>query len=450
MPVLSTPSGFIRGFAVSAIIGDARPCARAFGAARNGFAPPWRGFVAWRLPPGARLGTMPDILNSALRPAMQTACPPLAAPSGLPAAATPPRTRLRRLFSDFGLGVIVSSWAALLIALIEGRPQDLYQEMVYSMSTGLIAFLVIDGMRLFLPRPIAGRRWLLLAPLLLAAAPIANIGGMTLGAWILGMPAPLLADYLGVRRLSMILFTLCAIAGVTRLIVNRERIERIKLERTEAQARAQAIERQALEARLRLMQAQIEPHMLFNTLANLQGLIALDPDRAGLMLEQLITFLRATLTVSRLETTTLAQEFAAIEAYLGLMAVRMGPRLRYRCTLPAELRAARLPTMLLQPLVENAIIHGLEPHVDGGEVVIDAAVESGRLAITIADTGLGLQAEPGVRRKGGGGVGLATTRERLQALYGERAGVELVPGRPRGAVARLVLPLALDSNLENA
>ncbi|WP_156116572.1 sensor histidine kinase [Massilia sp. 9096] len=386
---------------------------------------------------------------------MPTACPslPLAPKTPAPpAAAAPGRTRLQRFVSDFGMGVIVSSWAALLIALIEGRPQDLYQEMVYSMSTGLIAFLVIDGVRLFLARPIAGRRWLALAPVLLLAAPLANIGGMTLGAWVLGVPAPHLADYLGVRRLSMIMFTLCAIAGVTLLIVNRERIERMERERAEAQARAQAIERQALQARLRLMQAQIEPHMLFNTLANLQGLIALDPQQAGVMLEQLIAFLRATLSVSRLETTTLGQEFAAIEAYLGLMAVRMGARLRYRCALPPGLRAARLPTMLLQPLVENAVIHGLEPHVDGGEVAIEAALDGGRLAITIADTGLGLQdtSDPPASRRTGSGVGLSTTRERLQALYGERAGVELVAGLPRGAVARLILPLELDSNLESA
>jgi hypothetical protein len=348
------------------------------------------------------------------------------------------------------MGAIVSSWAALIIALIEGRPQDLYQEMVYSMSTGLIAFLVIDGARLFLPNPISGRRWLALAPLLLAAAPIANIGGMTIGAWILGVPAPQLAEYASVRRFSMVVFTLCAIAGVTLLIVNRERVERIKTERAEAQARAQAIERQALQARLRLMQAQIEPHMLFNTLANLQGLIAIDPQQAGVMLDQLIAFLRATLSVSRAETTTLAQDFAAIEAYLGLMAVRMGARLRYRCLLPAALRTARLPTMLLQPLVENAIVHGLEPHVDGGEVVIEAALDGDRLAITITDTGLGLQDAPAATRQKGGGVGLSTTRERLQALYGERAGVELVPGLPQGAVARLVLPLDFDANLENA
>jgi sensor histidine kinase YesM len=363
------------------------------------------------------------------------------APTAAPAA--PRRRSLRRFADDLGLGVIVSSWAALVIALVLGRPQDLYQEMVLSMSTGLTAFLIIEAVRLFWRRPLTGSSWPVLLLVLLVTAPVANIAGMTIGGWILGTGSPRLADYASVRRLSMMLFTLCALAGVTFLVLNRERLERIKVERAEERARAEAIERQALQAQLRLMQAQIEPHMLFNTLANLQGLIAIDPDRASLMLDQLIAFLRATLSVSRLESTTLVQEFAAIDAYLGLMTVRMGERLRYRCVLPDALRDARLPTMLLQPLVENAIIHGLEPHVDGGEVVLEAARDGDRLAITISDTGLGLPTGAGARAgaRHGGGVGLATTRERLQALYGARAGVDLVPGHPRGAVARLVLPL---------
>jgi sensor histidine kinase YesM len=240
----------------------------------------------------------------------------------------------------------------------------------------------------------------------------------------------------------MILFTLCAIACMSLLVLNRERVERIKEERSEARARAEAIERQALQAQLRLMQAQIEPHMLFNTLANLQGLIAIDPERASLMLDHLISFLRATLSVSRAETTQLGQEFAAIEAYLGLMGVRMGERLRYRCLLPDSLRTARLPTMLLQPLVENAIIHGLEPHIDGGEIVVEAALDGGRLLVKVSDTGLGLGSQDVHGRAAhGGGVGLATTRERLQALYGADARLDLVPGRTRGAVALLILPL---------
>jgi sensor histidine kinase YesM len=120
------------------------------------------------------------------------------------------------------------------------------------------------------------------------------------------------------------------------------------------------------------------------------------------------------------------------------MSVRMSERLGYRCTLPDALRTARLPTMLLQPLVENAVVHGLEPKVDGGTVTIDAAHRGDLLEITVRDTGLGLH-DAGPRR--GGGVGLATTRERLQVLYGSRAGVELLPSTPQGTLARLTLPL---------
>jgi sensor histidine kinase YesM len=194
-----------------------------------------------------------------------------------------------------------------------------------------------------------------------------------------------------------------------------------------------------VQAQLRLLQAQIEPHMLFNTLANLQGLIDLDPERASTMLDQLIAYLRATLGVSRTESTTLEQEFAAMQAYLGLMQVRMGERLAFRLDLPSSLRAVRLPPLLLQPLVENAIVHGLEPKIDGGEVLIRAEAHGGLLALTVTDNGLGLrEAGDGVSRAGG--VGVATTRARLQALYGERASVLLTPAQP-GTIARLTLPL---------
>jgi hypothetical protein len=364
--------------------------------------------------------------------------------STVPLATACPRPRLRRFADDLGLAVIICSWAAVLITLIEGNPQYLYKQMVYSLSIGLVALLVIDGVRLLLfAHSFSGRGWVLpYTLLLLVTAPVAHYCGILIAGAIVGDGWTPLAGYPNARQFNMILFTLCALACISLLILNRERVERIEFERGEARARADAVERQALQAQLRLMQAQIEPHMLFNTLANLQGLIAIDPERASLMLDQLIAFLRATLSVSRAETTTLAQEFAAIEAYLGLMGVRMGARLRYRCLLPAPLRAARLPTMLLQPLVENAIIHGLEPHIDGGEILVEAAREGGRLLVTVSDTGLGL-CGLGLRAGGaqGGGVGLATTRERLRALYGANARLELAPGHAQGAVARLSLPL---------
>jgi signal transduction histidine kinase len=354
----------------------------------------------------------------------------------------PGRPLLRRLADDVGLTIIVCVLIAVLITLVNGRTFELYDQMVYSICVGIVGLVVLDTMRFtLLDDPVRRRRWLVPALVMLVAmAPVAHFCGISLGSLVLGQPLPDLADYPNDHgQKGMIGLTLLAICAMALLILNRERVERIKLERTEAKTRAETIERQALQAQLRLLQAQIEPHMLFNTLANLQGLIAIDPQQASRMLDHLIQYLRATLSATRAETTTLAQEFEAAEAYLGLMAVRMGPRLAYRCILPAELRGARLPAMLLQPLVENAIIHGLEPKIEGGTVTVEASARAGLLEICVSDTGLGLDDTQTAAK--GTGVGVTTTRERLQVLYGPRAALTLIPAQPHGVLARLTLPL---------
>jgi sensor histidine kinase YesM len=132
----------------------------------------------------------------------------------------------------------------------------------------------------------------------------------------------------------------------------RQRIE------NEAAARIEA-QRLASESQLRLLRAQLEPHMLFNTLANLRTLVEVDPKLAQNMIDQVILYLRSALTASREDSTTLRQEFAQLRAYLEIMVLRMGARMRYGLELPAELEAASIPPMLLQPLVENAIKHGI-------------------------------------------------------------------------------------------
>jgi hypothetical protein len=349
--------------------------------------------------------------------------------------------RLRRFADDLGWTVIVSTWAGVILTLAAGRPQELYRQVVYSLSVGIVALLILDGVRLLAWGDPArrGRYVGALLALIVVTAPVAHYLGMMLGGTILGTDYPTLREYPTIPRISLVLYTLLAICIVALLILARERVERIKAERAEARTHAERIERQAVQAQLRLLQAQIEPHMLFNTLANLQGLIAIDPARAGAMLDHLIQYLRATLAATRLDTTSLAQEFDAIEAYLGLMGVRMGERLRHRITLPDALRDARLPPMLLQPLVENAIVHGLEPNIFGGEILVTASAHEGVLEIFVADTGLGVDGD-GAQDKGGG-IGLATTRERLQALYGERAQLQLSANVPRGTLARLTLPL---------
>ncbi|MFG6413274.1 sensor histidine kinase [Roseateles sp. DC23W] len=192
------------------------------------------------------------------------------------------------------------------------------------------------------------------------------------------------------------------------------------------------------EAQLKLLQGQIEPHFLFNTLANVQSLIDFDPDRAKLMLERFTDYLRASLGQLRGESTTLAQEFGMLEAYLGLMQLRMGERLRLRLDLPAALSGVELPPLLVQPLVENAIHHGLEPQIAGGEIAVTARREASGLCIDVEDDGQGLD---GPRRRPGNGVALANIRERLATRWGAAATLELQRRDDGGTRARIRIPL---------
>jgi hypothetical protein len=195
-------------------------------------------------------------------------------------------------------------------------------------------------------------------------------------------------------------------------------------------------ERHADEARLKLLETQLEPHMLFNTLANLRALIAVDPERAQQMLDHMIAYLRATLDASRGTTHTLQQEFDRLRDYLELMAIRMGPRLAYTLELPPELASAPVPTLLLQALVENSIQHGLEPKVQGGRIEVRARREGGQLVIDVSDSGVGDAS--GVST--GKGFGLVQIRERLSALHGTAASLDFHAGAG-GASARILLPI---------
>lgn len=202
--------------------------------------------------------------------------------------------------------------------------------------------------------------------------------------------------------------------------------------------KAQALERLATETRLKLLESQLEPHMLFNTLANLRALIPREPDRAVAMVDRLNDYLRATLRASRSDDQTphtLALEFQRLRDYLELMAVRMGPRLRARLELPPALAPHPVPPLLLQPLVENALRHGLEPSVDGGEIVVSAWAEGDVLHLRVEDTGLGCDGPPPA------GFGLSQVRERLQTAFGERGRVDWASAAGQGTRITLTLPL---------
>ncbi len=358
-------------------------------------------------------------------------------PDALPQS-RPTWPRLRRFAIDAAITSAFNLLIALLVTYVLRLHPVFLDNLLISMCIGLLMMGIIDGGRLLLwglEKPPA----LPFALLFAISLPTALLLGQGLAAILLGMPADQILQTQVDRGPGYAMLLLLIAVAITWFFWSRGHLAMLKAEAEAEKARAAAIERQALQAQLQALQAQIEPHMLFNTLANLQGLIALDPPRAQHMLEHLIRYLRATLSASRSGSTTLKQEFALLDAYLGLMQVRMGTRLAYALHLPDDLDDVQVPPLLLQPLVENAIKHGLEPKVDGGRIDVRAWREGGMLHLSVADTGLGLAPEhAGAGAEGG--VGLTNIRERLLAKYGPRSALRLESAPAGGTTATLSLP----------
>jgi len=208
---------------------------------------------------------------------------------------------------------------------------------------------------------------------------------------------------------------------------------------TEA-AEAESLKRQVVEARMAAMQAQVEPHFLFNTLASIDHLIETDPPRASRKQRNLISLLRASMPTLREANAggvrDLGRELAVIRPYLEILKVRMEERLQVDLAVPDGLLSAEFPPMMLQSLVENAIKHGLEPKPEGGSLRIAAEIVHGKLVVTVADTGLGF----GRAATAGTGVGLANIRERLQLLYGGQAALAVAENAPSGTRVTITVP----------
>jgi hypothetical protein len=222
---------------------------------------------------------------------------------------------------------------------------------------------------------------------------------------------------------------------------------RMQAERQAAQAtetaEAESLRRQVVEARMAAMQAQVEPHFLFNTLASIDHLIETDPARASQMQKNLIALLRASMPTMREAgggtgngVRDLGRELAVIRPYLEILKVRMEERLTTEVDVPDGLLSAEFPPMMIQTLVENAIKHGLEPKAEGGHLLVKAEIVHGKLQVTVADTGLGF----GKAATAGTGVGLANIRERLQLLYGPKATLTVAENSPSGTRVTVTVP----------
>ena len=211
-----------------------------------------------------------------------------------------------------------------------------------------------------------------------------------------------------------------------------------------AQLGHEEAEREGTEARLQVMQAQIEPHFLFNTLASVRRLYQVDRGSGRAMLQHLVRYLTASLPRMRESRSTLERELALALAYLNVQKIRMESRLTFEVDVPRPLAAHVVPPMMLATLVENAVIHGVSPVPDGGHIRITARADAGKLVLEVADNGAGLQ------ENWGAGVGLSNIRARLASAFGQRARLKLSQRSGRGVTATIELPLAALAEVEAA
>jgi hypothetical protein len=241
-------------------------------------------------------------------------------------------------------------------------------------------------------------------------------------------------------------FLLILAAIIVKIVLGSKKKAESRAQAATMTAAEEGLKRQLAEAQLKMMQAQVEPHFLFNTLASVDYLIETDPSRASTMQKNLIQYLRAALPQMREGSTTLGKEVALCRSYLEILRVRMDDRLQFAITVPQGLASAQFPPMMLQSLVENAIKHGLEPRAEGGSLTITASISNGNLCVTVADTGLGF----GAGSQPGTGVGLANVRERLAALYGTQAKLTIQANTPNGTIATIEVPYTYDASASAA
>jgi signal transduction histidine kinase len=368
--------------------------------------------------------------------------------------------------------------AAMLVAF--GLSSPFLPTLVQSQAIGLTIAALCWGVSPWVAR--AGGAPAVAMALYGVAIAAGSIGGSVLARVLNGgRPTDLsgaLAQALGFdgpagRR--TLLISLLAGTLATLYFYGRERLHHARTAAESERWRALAAERSAAQAQLQALRAQVEPHFLFNTLANVSALIERDPAAARALIDDLSRHLRSTLRHARARSTTLGRELEVTASLLGIMKRRLGDRLQWRFDVPDALRTLPVAPMLVQPLVENAVKHGIEPQVAGGSIEVRARCDAtGLLTVEVADTGRGFAAggEPDGRDDasartghptdttdssgaidaldaavaadsdgaGGAGTGLANLGQRLRAIYGPGARLALLDNAPRGTVARLTLP----------
>jgi len=363
----------------------------------------------------------------------------------LPAAESCARpTSARAAFSRIlNLRTVAAVFYFCLVVVVGRKLVDLQYEALAEWAMATLSYLrqnLISGLLLLvmiaMADSIAAANRLTRRPALGLGVLLVALGAtvsVVLRVWVYGARSIFRDDFgylLGVG----LTWTLLGSLGYALFYLTREDEQQRQL-LCDAECTRQALGAQMLQARLSALQAQIEPHFLFNTLANVRRLYETTPSRGREMLSSLIDYLRAALPSMRSHSSTLGRELDLARSFLTILQMRMGERLQFGISADASLLDVPMPPMLLPTLVENAIKHGLAPLPEGGRIDIRARRSGSDLQIEVQDSGAGFTAA------GGSGLGLANTRSRLAGLYGPRASLQLASGSPRGVVATLRLPV---------
>ena len=260
-----------------------------------------------------------------------------------------------------------------------------------------------------------------------------TFGTLNAHYWLNGYFGSNISDLKSVVLLGVIFCSVCYY-----YFYAREQQLRADNELEVAKRRQADQEKVVVLSQLKQLQSQIEPHFLFNTLATINVLIESDSAKAKLMLEKLTDLLRVTLKNSRTEQSTIAQEVDLLDAYLNIQKIRLDERLAFSIETNNISDQQVIPPFLIQPLVENALTHGIEPKAAGGEVNIRITQQAEQLKIEVSDSGAGLKT-PSANT--GHGVGLSNIRQRIETLYGDKASLTITEQTEGGVVSTILLPL---------
>ena len=324
------------------------------------------------------------------------------------------------------LFVLLFNTAVAAALSLLGHDRNFLNELIYSHAIGLSCGL-----------PAMGVVWLARSTMQLRIGLILCIVfGVTAGVSIGALVTSYLPYARSINPLQAMGVGLLFAVGAGYYFFTREGTARLAHELELQRLHRRELDRSRSDMQLRMLQAQIEPHFLFNTLANVSALIRSDPPKAEQLLSHLNAFLRATLQRSRVEASTLGDEAELVRNYLTIIELRLGARLQWQIDLADDLLKLPFPVLLLQPLLENAVKHGIEPKRGGGSITLRGWRDGQRLLLEISDSGVGL-----APRQSNAGFGLDNIRQRLSAHYGQAGQLQLNPNARGGATATLEIPL---------